>query len=238
MTLVPADRRALRRILLLLLVLSTQVGCGPARSDIATTPAPAPAVESTDPALAFQALEARLLRGEADRASFRITASGALTGALDGVLVVSGEAGLSLDAVGTFGGQEVALHLRVADGEMTGGNGSEAFREPAPARVLEAVIIGLTRMGLMHNLARLVAGRPPDHAAGGVADWVQVEDVAWIPVAEDSPGPGIGFGIVVAGQRAADAELYLDASALPLRRLQTVRFPGGEMRVLEEYIWP
>lgn len=222
----------------LLLALATLAGCGPARSDVAGRSATAPPVEFTDPALAFQALEARLLRGEAERASFRITATGALTGGLDGVLVLSGEDGLSLEAVGAFDGQEVAVHLRVADGEMVGGNGSEVFRERAPAHVREAVIIGLTRMGLMHNLARLVAARPPDHAAGGVTDWVQVEDVAWIPVAGDSPRHGIGFGIAVAGQRAAGAELWLDASGLPLRRLQTVRFPGGEMRVLEEYIWP
>jgi len=53
------------------------------------------------------------------------------------------------------------------------------FDEPVPPEVREALVIGLTRMGILHNLARLVAGVPPDRASGGVRDWVEGREIAW-----------------------------------------------------------
>jgi hypothetical protein len=209
-------------VVVLGLALAPVAGCAAARPDPGHAALPPPA-DTTDPAAAFQGLEARLLETSSARVSFRITAEGALSVALDGVLVLASDDRLSLEADGTFGERAVRVELSVAHGEMTGGNETEIFRQPAPARVREAVLIGLTRMGLLHNLARLVAARPPDRAAGGVADWVQAVDVRWLSPGDEDAGPGVWFGILVAG--------------LPVLRLQTVRFPQGEMRVREEYSW-
>jgi hypothetical protein len=192
---------------------------------------------AADPAEAFRAAEARLMATESARAAFRITSEGAITVALDGELVLVDAEQLLLTASGTFGDRPVRLELRVADGEMTGGNGQQTFREPAPAHVREAVLVGLTRMGLLHNLARLVAALPPDRAAGGVAEWVRAEDVRWVPPTDGSDDAGLAFRIVVSDQEAGEAELWLDPAGLPLRRLQIVRFPQGEMQVREELRW-
>jgi hypothetical protein len=216
--------------------LAAVAGCAPATADTGHPGAP-PSAAAEGPAEAFHALEARLLETRAARASFRITAEGALAVTLDGVLVMAGEDGLSLDAAGTFGDRVVRLELRVADGVMTGSNGVDTFSDRAPAHVREAVLIGLARMGLLHNLARLVAAMPPDRAAGGVTDWVRAVDIGWVSPVEGSAGPGVRFRILVAGQDMGEAELWLDAARLPLRRDQTVRFPQGEMRVREEFSW-
>lgn len=220
----------------LTVTLSAVAGCAPAPADTGRPGAP-PSATPESPAEAFHALETRLLETSAARASFRITAEGALTVTLDGVLVLAGEEDLSLDAAGRFGDRAVRVELQVTDGVMTGSNGTDPFRELAPAHVREAVLIGLTRMGLLHNLARLVAGMPPDRAAGGVTDWVRAEDIGWVSPAAGRAGPGFRFRILVAGHESGDAAVWLDEAGLPLRREQTVRFPQGEMRVREEFDW-
>jgi hypothetical protein len=216
--------------------LAALAGCAPATADT-DRPGEPPSAPTAGPAEVFHALETRLLETSAARASFHITAEGVLTVALDGVLVLAGEGGLALDAAGTFGDRAVRVALRAADGLMTWSNGMDTVQERTPAHATEAIVIGLTRMGLLHNLARLVAARPPDRAAGGVTDWVRAEDMGWAAPAEGSAGPGVRFRILVAGQESGDAALWLDGAGLPLRREQTVRFPQGEMRVREEYVW-
>jgi hypothetical protein len=108
--------------------LAAVAGCAPATADTGHPGAP-PSAAAEGPAEAFHALEARLLETRAARASFRITAEGALAVTLDGVLVMAGEDGLSLDAAGTFGDRVVRLELRVADGVMTGSNGVDTFSD-------------------------------------------------------------------------------------------------------------
>lgn len=93
------------------------------------------------------------------------------------------------------------------------------------------MLIGLTRMGILHNLARLIAEAAPDHADSGVREWATVDDFA----ADPEDPAALSFAITVAGTPAATARLQLDAAGLPLLRQQTVRFPGGEMRVTERY---
>jgi hypothetical protein len=90
-------------------------------------------------------------------------------------------------------------------------------------------MIGFVRMGILHNLARLVAGAGPDHADGGVADWVVLSEHG--VTADDATSH---FAIQVAGQPAGNASLEFDGERL-LRREQSVDFPGGTMSVTEEY---
>ena len=47
-----------------------------------------------------------------------------------------------------------------------------------PPALNEAIVIGLTRMGHLHNIAVLTGGLPPDHSDGGAADWVRVANFA------------------------------------------------------------
>lgn len=93
-------------------------------------------------------------------------------------------------------------------------------------------------MGVLHNLAMLVGGAPPDHAAGGVEDWVQTVDHRRPVPSGPPPGPdgeAVTFGLVVGGEPSGTATLWLDDRGVPVRREQTVEFPEGVMRVVERY---
>ena len=98
-------------------------------------------------------------------------------------------------------------------------------------------MIGLTRMGILHNLALMTAGQAPDHGEGGVREWVTVSDFKGGKVTDDSREVWVrSFQITVAGAPSGSAALWIDAATGdPLRRSQTVQFETGEMKVIEEY---
>lgn len=185
-----------------------------------------------NPADAYLAeVEERLLAAEVTQMAFDIQAEGAFQADLQGELEIQGSDLVSLTGSGTFGGQPVELYLDGADSVFTGGHkggGGPIFDRVAPPALKEALVLGLTRMGLLHNLARLVSGAPPDRADGGVAEWVQAVVPTWTEA-------GLTFQIVVEGQPAGEATLRFDTEGRLVGREQVVRFPGGEMQVREEY---
>ena len=175
---------------------------------------------------------------------FDIEADGIVSARLVGELRAQGE-GLLLRARGTFDGEPVELALEADGRRLRGSGGSAKLDLPQPDALTESIVIGLTRMGLMHNLAVLLGGRPPDHADGGVQQWVRaegVEDGARIgppePIARaqrETASP-ISFAIIVADTHVGDATLWRDSGTrLPVERHQVVRFPEGELRVRETY---
>lgn len=186
----------------------------------------------------FSDLEEGLLLAPRLAFRFRIAAEGAVTASLTGVTRLTEQGRVDLSAKGTFAGTPVVLRF-LSDGDrMTGGSEEHAFEADVPAALREALVIGLTRMGLLHNLARLSAGSPPDHATGGVREWVRVGEVS----VGREPRPAItsefrelSFPIFVSGKRSGEATLRIDRNGLPARREQTVQFPTGMMRVVEEY---
>lgn len=182
------------------------------------------------PADRFADVERRLLQADRVAADFHITSEGAFEADLRGRLEISPEA-LSLTARGHFGGQSAELFVARNGEEFRWGNASGAQTDVVPEHLQEAILIGMTRMGLLHNLAMLTAGAPPDHADGGVAEWVMVEGLRAV---EGDP-TAVGFDIVVSGQPSGSATLSLDAAGRPVVRRQTVRFPEGEMLVIERY---
>lgn len=176
--------------------------------------------------------EARLVALDTISMDFEVTAEGAVAVSLEGSLRRAGDRDLELRATGSFAGQEVDLHLTVDGETMTWGNGAASSEGPVPAELWRALAVGLTRMGILHNLARLFGGAPPDHADGGVGEWVTVHDFR--PARGLSLFPVAGFDITVAGEPSGSAELFF-LHGLPVGRLQTVNFPQGDMRVGESY---
>lgn len=83
-------------------------------------------------------------------------------------------------------------------------------------------------MGILHNIANLSAGGMPDHATGGVDEWVLVSNV-------EVAAAAYNFDIIVADIPSGSATLTTDEIGNPTMRKQTVVFPGGEMRVVETY---
>jgi hypothetical protein len=201
-----------------------------------------PEIVQMAPDSAFAAVEEILLHTEhlaADQVEAR--ADSALTIHLVGALWLGPDNRVRLRADGVFVdfAADAALRL-VSDGRrMVGGRSPEVGFDTTAARALrEALALGFTRMGLMHNLFRLYTGAKPDHADGGVTAWVEAHGFEWLAdtVASGRPARPLRFTVRVDGTDTAEAVLYLDtATGLPLRREQTVRFDTGVMVVEERY---
>ncbi len=190
-------------------------------------------VEAPTPAETFTGLEARLLEAEELHLAFQVTAEGAVEVSLEGRLDLNADGSTQLTALGTFAGQpvDVALH---ADGDAARWGAVAAPAEgPEPPALREALLVGFTRMGILHNLARLTGNAAPDHAEGGAAEWVVVD--AFRPAAMDGSDDAVAFDITVAGEPSGSATLGVDAEGRPVERRQAVQFPQGEMRVVERY---
>jgi len=197
-----------------------------------------PAVEALDASKVLAGLEARLLEASSIRFRYDITAEGALEAHLQGKVVVEEGHRLKLEGSGPFGGSPLEVSLTSDGKNLQGGTQARTFDISTPPALREAVVYGFLRMGLLHNLARLTAGAPPDHANGGVQEWVVVSDVqAGEP--EDVDGVRavpLSFEITVSGVPSASATLWLaEDTGLPVRRTQTVRFGSDTMGVVERY---
>lgn len=184
--------------------------------------------DPVDPAARMAELESRLLDARRAALDFRVTAEGAAAIEVAGHLRREEGGGVELRAEGTFGGRTVDLLLRTEGDRYEFGNGPERATAPVPPALWEALVLGFTRMGVLHNLARLSGNAPPDHAEGGVGEWVVVDGF-------DHADDALTFDITVAGQPSGSASLELGLDGLPHLRRQSVRFPNGEMRVVERY---
>lgn len=193
-------------------------------------PDPVPRVE---PAQQLADLETRLLAAERVQLTFDVSASGVVEAELRGILIVERGRVARIDASGRFGGASGEVSMSGDARVVKGTSGAKRFEVARPPELDAALLIGLVRMGVLHNVALLWSARPPDHADGGVTEWVTTKDHARVDV--EGGEAAIGFGIVVEGQDVGEAKLVLDASGWPARREQTVRLPAGEMLVIERY---
>lgn len=172
---------------------------------------------SVSPEALFAQLESRLLATESDL-EFEIESAGAVDTKVDGTIYV-GPSNVRIDVSGTLMNETTSAVYTTNEDQR-------------PADVKRAVVLGWTRMGLLHNLVRLLGEQDIDHGSGGVSDWVQVSNVAW-----DASERRFTFDISVEGREVARARLWVDQEGRPLRREQTVSFPGGSMQVEERYRW-
>jgi hypothetical protein len=200
----------------------------------------APSARAQEPAgspeAVFEALEQRLLHADTVRLAFDVTATGAAEIEVRGHLALGPDGRAEIRAEGAFAGQPVDLFLETRGGTYAFGATASPADGPVPAHLREALVLGLTRMGILHNIARLSGNAPPDHADGGVADWVVVDGFRW-PDAGAAEA-AVAFDITVSGQPAGAAVLALGPDGMPRTRRQTVHFPEGDMEVVERYARP
>ena len=184
----------------------------------------------------FHGFERQLLQSPGIILRYRITAEGPFEAALTGTLWVRPGNRIRLDASGSFGENRVDM-LLVSDGSrMQVKVGEDVKIHDTPGELNEAVLIGLTQMGLLHNLARLTGAAFPDHSDGSVREWVQVSNIEPTRAGEEADTTRLVFDITVAGVPSGEATLAFDTGTGDLnRRTQSVRFESGEMRVVEVY---
>ena len=126
-------------------------------------------------------------------------------------------------------GPVVRLHTR---GTFLGKPLARDFDEPATPALRDAVVLGMTRIGLLHNLVNLSQGTGIDHADGSARDWIKAETFRRVK-------GGVSYLILIDGKEVGSATLLIDAKTkLPRKRTQVVHSPDGEMRVTETYRFP
>lgn len=186
----------------------------------------------------FRELEQRLLGAESVRIRGAAGSAGAVISGLEGEAVIASGNRAHLQFSGDFGGAEVTLAL-VADGEqMWGGNGTDQFESEVPAALNEGIVLGFTRMGILHNLALLSSASPPDGTDGTIDDWVAVSNFAWgdSETLDGVATETLTFDLAVHETPSAKVVLWLDLeNGLPVQREQMVHFPDGDMRAIEVY---
>lgn len=176
----------------------------------------APPTAAADPAAppSIDAIEARLLGERVVVIGFSIRSEGTVTSKVEGDVTITADNRARWRFSGSIAGKPVAIDktLGAADG----------------AHLTEAIVLGWTRMGLLHNIYLLATGGAIERGGGGLADFVATKQTA-------SDATSVSVDLVVAGKPMGTAHLEVDSLALPRLRHQTVQFPEGEMKVVEQY---
>lgn len=193
----------------------------------------------------LKASEEILLTAPKLSAKFEIESQGENPAKLTGTLLLFSGNQLHLVSEGHFKSDQVQLTVDSRDPSgtnrsLTKGPSANSHRDPPQAKLREAMVLGLTRMGLLHNLAVLTMDRPIDKAEGGFAEWVKplAPSDGHSDVINGVACRRVDFHIDVEGRDMGEASVCIaDATGLPIHRKQTVHFPQGDMTVVESFTW-
>lgn len=193
----------------------------------------------------FSQAEDVMLTGKKLTATFELDSKGENAAHLTGTLELLEGNAMHLVAEGNFKSDPVQLELDSRDPTgttrtTTKGPSVSSHRDPPASKLREAVTVGLSRMGLMHNLALLSLDQPLEKVEGGVTEWAKaigVKDGA----SESINGEvcrRVEFDVQVDGTRMGEASVCIaDSTGLPLQRNSTIHFPTGEMTLVETFKW-
>jgi hypothetical protein len=206
---------------------------------------PRPVPTSATAAERLALCEGALLGARNVTGTFEIDSKGENAAHLTGTLELIDGNALHLVAEGNFKTDPVQLEVDSRDSTGTGrsttkGPSVSSHRDPPASKLREAIALGLSRMGLLHNLALLSNDEPMEKTEGGVAEWVKA--LAPRDGASDTVNGEacrrVDFSVEVEGKVRGEASMCIaDATGLPLQRTQTVHFPAGDMTVSETFKW-
>lgn len=188
-------------------------------------------------------LEARLLAARQMIVEYEAEATGAIAIEVSGKLETYGDAQIDFRVDGFFADQAVSRWMVVDEASMyIRGDQHTPDTETMERDGIShqtALVLGLTRMGVMHNVARLVDMKHPDHYDGDPDAWVKADQVR-VGTPELREGVELvplRFHVFVDGTDSATATVWLHPeTGLPVEREQTVDFGDeGTMTVVERY---
>lgn len=145
-------------------------------------------------------------------------------------VVSHAEGAVRADATtGVSVGPATRLHTQ---GTFMGTPFQRDFDQPTTPALRDAVVLGMTRMGLLHNVVNLAQGNGIDRADGTVRDWLSAAMFRRVK-------GGVAYTVLIDGKNAGFTTLLIDAKTKrPRKRTEVVHFPNGDMRVTETYRFP
>jgi hypothetical protein len=235
---------AMRIACLVLLVFLAACGSTtPAGGPAQPSPARDVAREAAEAEAMFRALEDRLLHARRIAIKARLKSTGAFNTEFVGHLNITQDSARGIDGRVhmDFDGMLDATPadvLLIADGRGMGMNDRGGLK--TPPQLIPALVRGLVRMGLLHNVARGATGETPDHGDGAqeLTAWLTVDSFSFGP--EETVGGRkmrqVNYRLLVDNQPQAEATLWIAAdTGLPVQRRMTVHFDKGDMHVTESY---
>lgn len=193
-----------------------------------------------DPARALAAVESTLLAAQSVRCFTEIVAEGALAADLRCEHQLAPDGRARVRVKGAIGGRAVDV-VFASDGQrmgLSGAGAGQAGEVEAAEDLFAGMVLGLARMGWMHNVSRFAGGGLPEGVDGGVRGWVEARNVRFGDefALNGVPARPLMFDVEVDGAIRAQAVLWVAlGNGLPLMRLQRVQLSDGEMRVSEFY---
>ena len=211
----------------------------PAAAPVAEAPTESKPEPARDEATRVAAAEAWLV-SQSVRTRFRVESAGAVASSFAGVLTMEGDR-IELSATGHFAQRPVKVSLKTDGVRMKGEGGSRSFDLPQPPGLRTVLGVSILRMGLLHTLAMLVAGEPPDVPEAEVREWLVLTPQPGAPTVAvmdphhaELPADPITFRTAVAGDDSISATVWIEDDVL-LERQQETRFDEGTMQVLEAF---
>ncbi|HEY4221950.1 MAG TPA: hypothetical protein VGO62_11415 [Myxococcota bacterium] len=172
-------------------------------------------------------LETHLMRAKTVHIKATLVATGAVNAALVEEVSLGDGQKARMAVTGKFEGRDVDTWF-VCDGKTMKVKGKDAA--PADPEVRDAIVIGMVRMGLLHNAGLLVGGSAPEHSRGGLREFVKAER----PRAQ-TPATDIKIDVVVHHDVMGEATLSLDETASLKKRHSELHFEEGDLVDDESY---
>ena len=188
----------------------------------------------------FARMEQRLLDAHEFELHYVITAEGAFSASLEGGIKLNANNVAEIWGTGNFGGDFMDYNFTSNGNIIFASIDDGSYDADVPAELNRAIVLGMTRMGLLHNVVRILSGELPDHASGGISDWVTVSGFSTGPQQKldgrSANAIPVHFSLSVDGTPSGTATIWEEATLrIPIGRDQVVQFETGEMRVKERY---
>ncbi len=172
-------------------------------------------------------IESRLLQAQRVAFDFEIQAIGVVNAKLEGRFELDGDL-ITLSYHGSYGQHKRAGRFTADATTMISMVNEKSKSSQRPTHLKEGLLIGLTRMGLLHNLAGLQGGSFPEHCSGGAQKTLELRNL------NAGSDRAVVFDLIVRGRHSASGSLWIDGP-VPTMRKQSVYFDQGSMEVNEQY---
>jgi hypothetical protein len=115
-------------------------------------------------------------------------------------------------------------------GNVMGKDVDSTWEHATTPELRDAILIGITRMGLLQNVVLFSRERPPANVEGHIREALTAHDFAKVP------GGGISYKLRAGNREMADAVIKINSKThYPMSRKMTTHLDTGDMKVSETY---